>query len=152
VIARSCGQFYAALRSGSSALDVPHLRRSLPAANAVRFVGLLWHDSIMESDGLEPRLTHCPAYLIRALDSSWRVHCNLHAIRARFSWWRALVCLWAAGLECSTQDASLGYLDAECVRYMDALITQATEAGLWVILAARAKYAAGWWLGQPDRW
>ena len=99
--------FYSAsLSSGSSAFDVPHLRRSVPAANTVRFVGLLWKDSIMESDGLE----------------------------------------------CYDGDASRGYLSAECVRYIDALITQATDAGLWVIIAARAKYAAGWGLGQPDVW
>ncbi len=89
---------YAAVRAGSAALDVPHLRRALPAANLVRFVGLLWKDSIKPSDGME----------------------------------------------CSTDDAAQGYLDPECMRYVDALIRQATEAGFWVILAARAKYAAGW--------
>ena len=36
------------------------------------------------------------------------------------------------------------------MRYIDALVTQASEAGLWVILAARAKYAAGW--SGPDVW
>ena len=77
---------------------MPHLRRALPAANVIRLVGLLWHDSIKDSDGLE----------------------------------------------CSTDDSSTGYLDDECMRYLDALIKQATEAGFWVILAARAKYAAGW--------
>ena len=41
------------MQTGSSALDIAHLRASLPAANAVRFVGLLWKDSIKESDGLE---------------------------------------------------------------------------------------------------
>ena len=54
------------------------------------------------------------------------------------------------GLECSTSDASHGYISADCVRYIDALIQQATDAGLWVILAARAKYAAGW--SGPDVW
>ena len=78
--------------------QVAHLRHALPAANLIRFVGVLWKDSIKESDGLE----------------------------------------------CSTEDASNGYLDPECVRYMDALIRQATDAGFWVIIAARAKYAAGW--------
>ena len=94
------------LASGSSALDVPHLRRALPAANAVRFVALLWHDSIMESDGLE----------------------------------------------CSSNDASRGYLQAACLDYVDALVQQCIDAGLWVILAARAKYAAGCGLGQEDVW
>ncbi|KAL1500339.1 hypothetical protein AB1Y20_013003 [Prymnesium parvum] len=89
---------YAAVRSGSSALDIPHLRRAVPAANTIRFVGLLWKDSIKSSDGLE----------------------------------------------CSTDDPSTGYFDEECMRFIDSLITQATEAGLWVILTARAKYAAGW--------
>ena len=97
---------YGALQSGSSALDIAHLRRSVPAANVVRFVALLWKDSIKASDGLE----------------------------------------------CSTEDASQGYLDPTCLAYIDALITQATDAGLWVIIAARAKYAAGWGLGQPDVW
>jgi hypothetical protein len=54
------------------------------------------------------------------------------------------------GLECSTSDASGGYLSDDCVRYIDALVMQATEAGLWVIIAARAKYAAGW--SGPDVW
>ena len=94
----------ASLDSGSSALDVPHLRRSLPAANAVRFVGLLWHDSVKASDGLE----------------------------------------------CSTADASKGHLDPICLQYIDALIQQCVDAGLWVIIAARAKYAAGW--SGPDVW
>ena len=99
--------YFAAVRSGSAALDVPHLRRALPAANAVRFVGLLWHDSIKTSDGQE----------------------------------------------CATDDASQGYLDPACVRYVDALIRQATEVGLWVVLAARCKYAAGWDLRQAaDIW
>jgi len=44
---------YGDLAGGSSALDVPHLRRALPAANAIRFVALLWKDSIKASDGLE---------------------------------------------------------------------------------------------------
>ena len=86
------------VRTGSSALDVAHLRRSLPAANAVRLIGLLWHDSIKEKDGLE----------------------------------------------CSTNDKSNGYLDPTCLHYLDVLVQQLTEAGFWVILAARAKYAAGW--------
>lgn len=30
------------------------------------------------------------------------------------------------------------------MKFVEALVTQATEAGLWVILTARAKYAAGW--------
>ena len=96
--------YYGALDGGSSALDVPHLRRALPAANCVRFVGLLWKDSIKASDGLE----------------------------------------------CFVNDASKGYLEDECVRYIDAMVKQATDAGLWVILAARAKYAAGW--SGPDVW
>ena len=83
-----------------------HLRRALPAANCIRFVGLLWHDSVMSNDGLE----------------------------------------------CASDDPALGYIDATCLAYVDALIKQATDAGLWVILAARAKYAAGWGLGQPDVW
>ena len=33
--------------------DVRNMRRELPAANLVRFVALLWHDSVKESDGLE---------------------------------------------------------------------------------------------------
>ena len=89
---------YGNVRGGSSALDVAHLRRSLPAANAVRLVGLLWKDSIKRSDGVE----------------------------------------------CSTEDAARGYLDPTCMRYLDALVRQLTEAGFWVILTARAKYAAGW--------
>lgn len=89
---------FAAVRAGSGALDVAHLRRALPAANVVRIVGLLWKDSVKASDGLE----------------------------------------------CSSDDASRGYLDPVCVRFLDALIKQATDAGLWVILAARCKYAAGW--------
>jgi hypothetical protein len=98
---------YTRVRAGSSALDIAHLRRALPAANAIRFVGLLWKDSIKPSDGLE----------------------------------------------CSTDDESKGYLDEECMRFVDALIKQATQAGLWVILAARSKYAAGWDLGSaPDVW
>lgn len=84
---------YAAVRAGSSALDVAHLRRAIPAANAIRFVALLWKDSVKDSDGLE----------------------------------------------CSTDDASQGYLEPDCVRYIDALVQQATDAGFWIILAARAK-------------
>ena len=89
---------YGNVKSGSSALDVAHLRRSLPAANAVRLVGILWKDSIKRSDGLE----------------------------------------------CSTDDPSTGYLDRRCLRFLDALVRQLTEAGYWVILTARSKYAAGW--------
>ena len=89
---------YAAVRAGSSALDVAHLRRAIPASNVIRFVALLWKDSVKEQDGLE----------------------------------------------CSTEDPTQGYLDPECIHFVDALIRQATEAGFWVIIAARAKYAAGW--------
>ena len=89
---------YGNVKSGSSALDVAHLRRSLPAANVVRLVGILWKDSVKRSDGLE----------------------------------------------CSSDDASRGYLDARCLRFLDALVQQLTEAGFWVILTARSKYAAGW--------
>ena len=85
--------------------DVASLRAALPSANLVRFVGVLWKDSIKESDGLE----------------------------------------------CSTDDASQGYLDATCLQYMDELIAKATDAGLFLILSARAKYAAGWsWPDEPD--
>ena len=90
---------------GKARNDVDALRRALPAANLVRFVALLWHDSVKESDGME----------------------------------------------CSTEDAASGFLSAECLDAMDSLIRQATERGLWVIIAARAKYAAGWdWPAQPD--
>jgi len=78
--------------------DVSTLRRALPGANLVRFVALLWHDSVKESDGME----------------------------------------------CSTEDEATGFLSAACLDAMDSLIRQATERGLWVIIAARAKYAAGW--------
>ena len=54
-------------------------------------------------------------------------------------------------MECGTEDAASGFLSAECLDAMDSLIRQATERGLWVIIAARAKYAAGWdWPAQPD--
>ena len=54
-------------------------------------------------------------------------------------------------MECGTEDATSGFLSAECLDAMDSLIRQATERGLWVIIAARAKYAAGWdWPAQPD--
>ena len=96
--------YYGDVGGGSSALDIPHLRRALPAANCIRFVALLWKDSVKASDGLE----------------------------------------------CSSNDASRGYLREDCVRYIDALVQQATDAGLWVILTARAKYAAGW--SGPDVW
>jgi hypothetical protein len=36
-----------------AATDVPTLRAKLPGANLVRFVGVLWKDSIKETDGLE---------------------------------------------------------------------------------------------------
>ena len=78
--------FYGAVWGGSSAYDIPHLRQALPAANCVRFVGILWHDSIMSSDGLE----------------------------------------------CSNDDPSTGYIDPTCLRYVDAMVKQATDAGLWV--------------------
>jgi hypothetical protein len=85
--------------------DVALLRTALPSANVIRFVGVLWKDSIKESDGLE----------------------------------------------CSTDDATHGFLDETCLRHMDELIAQATAAGLHVILSARAKYAAGWaWPEEPD--
>ena len=87
--------------------DVESVRAHLPGANLIRFVGVLWKDSIKESDGLE----------------------------------------------CSTSDVNSGYLRTDCLRAMDTMMEQATEAGLWVILAARAKYAAGYtWPEQPDVW
>lgn len=55
------------------------------------------------------------------------------------------------GLECASDDAANGYVKEVCLRYMDALVQQATDAGFWVIIAARAKYAAGWGGGQ-DVW
>ena len=78
--------------------DVSTLRAAVPSANLVRFVGVLWHDSIKPSDGIE----------------------------------------------CSSPNAATGYLNATCLHYMDELIGQATSAGLYVLLCARAKYAAGW--------
>ena len=85
--------------------DISRLRLELPSANVVRFVALLWHDSVKESDGLE----------------------------------------------CGSDDVGSGYLSAECLAAMDGLVRQATDAGLWVIIAARAKYAAGWdWPAHPD--
>lgn len=90
---------------GKAVLDVAKLRQAVPAANCIRFVALLWKDSIKPKDGIE----------------------------------------------CSNDDASQGYLKDECILYIDALIKQATDAGLWVIIAARAKYAAGWGNGQ-DVW
>ena len=54
-------------------------------------------------------------------------------------------------MECGTEDEATGFLSAACLDAMDRLIRQATERGLWVIIAARAKYAAGWdWPAQPD--
>ena len=54
-------------------------------------------------------------------------------------------------MECGTEDEATGFLSAACLDAMDSLIRQATERGLWVIIAARAKYAAGWdWPAQPD--
>ena len=44
------------------------------------------------------------------------------------------------GLECATDNANLGYMNTRCVHALDTLIAEATAAGLWVILTARAKY------------
>ena len=51
------------------------------------------------------------------------------------------------GLECSEGDASTGFLKPRCLEAMDSFVAEATGAGLWVILTARAKYVAGW--GYP---
>jgi hypothetical protein len=91
----------------SARQDILWLRESMPSANVIRLVGVLWHDSTGPEDGLE----------------------------------------------CGTDDRTHGYMSAECVRALDRLIGEATAAGLWVILTARAKYAAGWgWPGEPDVW
>ena len=85
--------------------DVKNLRRHIPAANVVRFVALLWHDSNGEGDGLE----------------------------------------------CSTDDATHGYIHHKCWMYIQAAVNQLTQAGLWVIISARAKYASGYtWPDDPD--
>jgi hypothetical protein len=52
------------------------------------------------------------------------------------------------GIECSSDDEASGYLSSHCIVYLDELVKKAADAGLWVILAARSKYAAGW--GYPD--
>ena len=55
------------------------------------------------------------------------------------------------GLECSTDDESRGYLSPHCFHAMEAAVRQITDAGLWVIVTARAKYAAGYtWPNDPD--
>jgi hypothetical protein len=91
----------------SARRDILWLRESVPSANVIRLVGVLWHDSTGPGDGLE----------------------------------------------CGTDDRATGYMSLECVRALDRLIAEATAAGLWVILTARAKYAAGWgWPGEPDVW
>ena len=41
------------LYDGKAAADVANLRSHIPSANLVRFVGILWKDSIKESDGVE---------------------------------------------------------------------------------------------------
>ena len=84
--------------------DIRLLRQHLPSANLVRFVGVLWKDSLPEKASVD-------------------------------------------GLECSTDDVSTGFLHPRCLDAMDSFVREATSAGLWVILAARAKYAAGW--GYP---
>ena len=57
----------------------------------------------------------------------------------------------ADGLECSNNNATAGYFSPMCLRYLDAMVRQATEAGFYVVLTARAKYAAGWaWPNTPD--
>lgn len=98
-------QYYMELPSARR--DIRWLRESVPSANVIRLVGVLWHDSTGPGDGLE----------------------------------------------CSTDDPTSGYMSTKCVRALDRLIGEATAAGLWVILTARAKYAAGWgWPGEPDVW
>jgi len=87
--------------------DIRWLRESIPSANVIRLVGILWHDSTGPEDGLE----------------------------------------------CFTNNANWGYMNTRCVHALDKIIAEATAAGLWVILTARAKYAAGWgWPGEPDVW
>ena len=55
------------------------------------------------------------------------------------------------GLECSTGNEASGYLNHNCWTYIRAAIQQMTDAGLWVIVTARAKYAAGYtWPDDPD--
>ena len=85
--------------------DVQHLREAIPAANVVRFVALLWHDSNGPDDGME----------------------------------------------CSADDPQHGYLRHRCLTLIRAAVQQITDAGLWVIITARAKYAAGYtWPDDPD--
>jgi hypothetical protein len=58
--------------------DIPTLRERIPSANLIRFVGVLWKDSIKESDGLEcstsdsqqPATCHPPAW------SAWMSLCR----------------------------------------------------------------------------
>jgi len=88
--------------------DIRLLRRHVPSANLVRFVGVLWKDALPERASVD-------------------------------------------GLECSNGDASTGFLDKKCLESMDSFVAAATNAGLWVIITARAKYAAGWgYPTQPD--
>ena len=55
------------------------------------------------------------------------------------------------GMECSTDDADEGYLSRHCMNFITAAVKQITDAGLWVIITARAKYAAGYtWPDDPD--
>ena len=85
--------------------DVKHMRESIPAANVVRFVALLWKDANSPEDGLE----------------------------------------------CSTDVAAMGYISHHCMSHIRAGIEQLTEAGYWVILTARAKYASGYtYPDDPD--
>lgn len=85
--------------------DVKNLRTTIPAANVVRFVALLWHDSHGGGDGIE----------------------------------------------CSSDDEAFGYLQHYCWHFIEAAIQQMTNAGLWVIVTARLKYAAGYtWPDDPD--
>lgn len=55
-------------------------------------------------------------------------------------WWN-----YPAGVskDCHTEDASQGYLKPSCLRDLDDAVNTATAAGLWVIVAGRAEYAAG---------
>ena len=54
-------------------------------------------------------------------------------------------------MECSTDDEASGYLHHGCWTYIRAAIEQMTNAGLWVVVTARVKYAAGYtWPNDPD--
>lgn len=120
--------------------DIALMRSLLPTANVVRLVGVLWGDAPppLETQPPEPGNASATTSIVPAAVTTSAAAAEPESVCAPTD-------------RCCVDDPTVGYFAEQCLAALLVAVERLSAAGLWVIVAAKGRYAAGdGWPEVPD--